>query len=290
MSKKKKPRQSPAKSVADPVVRAPRPLREKLIVCAALAGMLLTAILSGVAFQKSALPYCPAGSGCDVVQNSRWSTLLGLPLAVWGFGLYAVVAATAFFENRPVARWKRLTFLVLAGLAISVYLTVTVRLSLHAFCLYCLASLGLWCTLAALVFPAPAPGFERWRLGAGAAALMLVTALHLHYSGLFDPAAGPEDPRLAALAGHLEKTGAKFYGAYWCPHCQQQKALFAAAAKRLPYVECSPNGPGTPQATDCQVLEIRTYPTWIISGHRFERAMPPDQLAQLSGFAAPESH
>ena len=280
---RKKPRPMPVRGAA---AAAHRTLREKLIRALALAGLLLTAILTVVAFGRSSLPYCPAGSGCDVVQNSRWSSLLGLPLAAWGCGLYGLVAAIAFFERRPLVRWRRLSFLVFAGLAISVYLNVTVRLSLHASCLYCLASLALWCALAMLVCPLPARDLARWRLGAAVAAVVTVTILHLHYAGVFDPAAGPEDPRLAAIATHLEKTGAKFYGAYWCPHCQQQKSLFAAAAKRLPYVECSPNGPGTPQATDCQMREIRSYPTWIIDGHRFERAMPPAQLAELSGFTA----
>ena len=37
--------------------------------------------------------------------------------------------------------------------------------------------------------------------------------VHLHYQGVFDPAAGPEDPRLRALAEHLTEAGARFYGA-----------------------------------------------------------------------------
>ena len=42
-----------------------------------------------------------------------------------------------------------------------------------------------------------------------------VLALHLHYRGVFDAAAGPEDPYLRAIAEHLEASGAVFYGAYW---------------------------------------------------------------------------
>ena len=75
-------------------------------------------------------------------------------------------------------------------------------------------------------------------------ATLLVGGLHLHYSGVFDAAAGPEDPQLQALAIHLADSGVKFYGAYWCPRCQEQKAVFEASAKRLPYVECSSGGQG----------------------------------------------
>lgn len=45
------------------------------------------------------------------------------------------------------------------------------------------------------------------------------------------------------LARRLRAAGAKFYGAFWCSHCFEQKEAFgAAAAKELPYVECYPDG------------------------------------------------
>jgi len=37
----------------------------------------------------------------------------------------------------------------------------------------------------------------------------------MHYSGVFDPAAGPEDPYLRGLAEHLSKEKAVIYGAFW---------------------------------------------------------------------------
>jgi thiol-disulfide isomerase/thioredoxin len=39
-----------------------------------------------------------------------------------------------------------------------------------------------------------------------------------------------------ALASCLKEKGAVFYGAFWCPHCQNQKAMFGKSAKLLPYV------------------------------------------------------
>ena len=44
---------------------------------------------------------------------------------------------------------------------------------------------------------------------------------------------------LKEFAVCLEQKGAKFYGAYWCPHCLEQKALFKGAKSSLPYVECA---------------------------------------------------
>lgn len=55
--------------------------------------------------------------------------------------------------------------------------------------------------------------------------------------------------------------GATFFGAFWCPHCQDQKALFGNSAKLLPYKECStPNGQG--QLAVCDEEGISSYPTW----------------------------
>jgi len=34
----------------------------------------------------------------------------------------------------------------------------------------------------------------------------------------------------------LGEKGAKFYGAFWCPHCQAQKAIFGKSKEFLPYV------------------------------------------------------
>ena len=63
-----------------------------------------------------------------------------------------------------------------------------------------------------------------------------------------------------AFAQALSERGAKFYGAFWCPHCQAQKAEFGSAKKYLPYVECStPNN----QVTQiCLDKKIEGYPTW----------------------------
>ena len=61
----------------------------------------------------------------------------------------------------------------------------------------------------------------------------------------------------------ISDSGAKFYGAYWCPHCQSQKKLFNNS-KKLPYVECStPNGQA--QVQECIEAKITSYPTWIFA-------------------------
>ena len=88
------------------------------------------------------------------------------------------------------------------------------------------------------------------------------------------------------LAEHLQRTGAKMYGAYWCPHCADQKALFGAAVKNLPYVECDPKGEN-PQPDLCQAKQIEGYPTWEIAGRLYPGTRSLLELATLSSYEAP---
>ena len=60
----------------------------------------------------------------------------------------------------------------------------------------------------------------------------------------------------------IADSGAKFYGAFWCTHCQDQKNLFGSSKKYLPYIECStPDRSG--QLAECSSIGIEGYPTWI---------------------------
>lgn len=67
--------------------------------------------------------------------------------------------------------------------------------------------------------------------------------------------------KLDTFAACLGEKGATFYGAFWCPHCAEQKALFGTSAKLLPYTECStPDSKGVTPV--CQEAGITSYPTW----------------------------
>lgn len=88
---------------------------------------------------------------------------------------------------------------------------------------------------------------------------------------------------LDSFAQCLSDKGAKFYGAYWCPHCENQKKLFGASADKLPYVECSlPGGQG--QTAECRQAGIDSYPTWQFpDGSRQSGEIPLATLAQKTG-------
>lgn len=256
-----------------------------VIVGLAGVGLLITGYLTGVAFTSTGAAFCGEGSGCDLVQSSRWSTLLGLPIALWGFGLYALIALTAWTMPPRLKRWRRLSFLALAGVAVSAYLTVSGIVYLDAVCLWCLASFATITAVFVAVLlrrPDTAPGvaWTTWSANSVITAVVIIAVLHVWQNDLLRP----ENPRLKALAEHLDDNGAKFYGAYWCPACQQQKRHFGSSADRLPYVECTPNGRNGPRAEACDSRDIAQYPTWIIDGSRLQGVLPPEELARYSGF------
>lgn len=291
MAKKKRkpqPRRDRAPAPAQPRSLPRRLKPDPWILALAAIGLLLTGYLTLAAWAEGAPAFCAQGGGCDVIQGSRWSRLLGLPLALWGFGLYALIALVAVTGSAPAARWRWLSRLTLLGLAISVHLTVVGIVALDATCGWCLASLATMAALFAVVHlrrpgrPSGEGTWRSWWLGNGLLAVGVVVALQLALGGVLERR--PENPRVAALVDHLEITGARYYGASWCGSCARQTRMFGASAGRLPYVECSPQGRGGPVARECAVAGVSSYPSWEINGLVYPGIHTPQELAGLSGF------
>ena len=95
--------------------------------------------------------------------------------------------------------------------------------------------------------------------------------------------------RLDAFAGCLKNSGASFYGAFWCPHCQNQKAMFGSSAKLLLYIECStPDGKG--QLPVCTEKGVTSYPTWIFADGSIENGeVPLEKLSEKTNCPLPQS-
>ena len=86
----------------------------------------------------------------------------------------------------------------------------------------------------------------------------------------------------------LADNGATFYGAFWCPHCGDQKELLENAAS-IPYVECStPDRRG--QTQECVDAGIESYPTWeFADGERLTGTQSLETLAEQTGCALPNA-
>lgn len=106
---------------------------------------------------------------------------------------------------------------------------------------------------------------------------IIVAGIGLSFYSSSQP--GPYD----ALAQCIEKNDVKFYGAFWCPHCEATKRLFGRSAKLLPYVECS-TADGQGQTQICKDKDITSYPTWIRpDGARFNGEHTVEEWAAFSG-------
>lgn len=83
---------------------------------------------------------------------------------------------------------------------------------------------------------------------------------------------------LDGFAQCLAQKGVMMYGAYWCPHCQDEKKAFGDSFRFVPYVEC----PAEPQK--CLDAGVGGYPTWIFAdGRKFEGKQGIEKLSQESG-------
>ena len=59
----------------------------------------------------------------------------------------------------------------------------------------------------------------------------------------------PPPHKYDAFAQCIANTSTTFFGAFWCPHCAQQKTMLGTGAQYLPYHECStPDGKGELQS------------------------------------------
>jgi len=198
MPKLKKPRETPP---------PPAPSRpDWIIVGLALVGLAVAGYLTALKLGGNQAFLCRDGSGCDIVQASRYSLLAGVPTALWGAATYAAILVLSVIP-RTVRRWQMAFMLAAAAAAFSIYLT-------------CLASgvISLLLLVTMLVRRPVAQGraaqaYTLKRLAglgitAGVAAVLVGAFI---FAADFSTPAGYQ----VALAEHLKKNQAIFYGAYW---------------------------------------------------------------------------
>jgi uncharacterized membrane protein len=254
-----------------------------LVVGLAAAGLAIAGYLTWLSWVGGNAAFCVSGSGCDIVQSSRYAMLLGVPTAFWGLLLYVVLGALAALGFTP-RRWTWAFYLVAGGVGFSIYLTAVSVLVVRATCAYCLASTGLMVAILLVLLWRRASLPRRRRLaalvpGALAAAVLVPLGAAFIYAMPSGGGAGFE----AALARHLREQGAVMYGAYWCPHCTEQKALFGDAAKDIPYVECAKDGVHA-RPDLCEQARVKSFPTWVMGTERREGTQSLRALADFSKF------
>jgi uncharacterized membrane protein len=118
-----------------------------LLALLALIGVFLAAYLTMYKLGYVGQLVCAIGS-CERVQTSRWSILLGMPVAAWGVGFYLVVLTVAVAGTQERLADSRTVSSVLLGLTgwgvlFSGYLTYLELFAIHAICEYCVSSAAL---------------------------------------------------------------------------------------------------------------------------------------------------
>ena len=107
---------------------------------------------------------------------------------------------------------------------------------------------------------------------------------------LLTACSGPKQatPEMDAFAKCLTEKDTKMYGAFWCPHCKQQKADFGTAWEYVDSIECS-TPDGKAQTEFCRSQEIKGYPTWEFgNGIRQSGHIPLEELAEKTGCELPQ--
>jgi uncharacterized membrane protein len=96
---------------------------------------------------------CLGVGNCELVNTSRFSEFLGLPVALWGIGAYIGLLALSIAVMRKMfVPWaQRGLFAVAAmGVAFSLYLTYIEVFVLHEICPWCVLSAIIVTTIAVL--------------------------------------------------------------------------------------------------------------------------------------------
>ena len=88
----------------------------------AAAGMVVAAYLTWLKMSGGGAALCVAGSGCDIVQASRYATFLWVPTALWGLAVYVAIGALAWI-GLGGRNWLIAFVLAAGGVGFSLYLT-----------------------------------------------------------------------------------------------------------------------------------------------------------------------
>jgi len=112
---------------------------------------------------------------------------------------------------------------------------------------------------------------------------IILAVLALGWVGLYF--GKPTPSNLDGFAQCLAAKNITMYGAYWCSHCQAQKAIFGEAFRFVNYVEC------TAEAKKCLDNGVSGYPTWILGdGTRLEGERELAELSRVTGCLLPEEN
>jgi vitamin-K-epoxide reductase (warfarin-sensitive) len=116
-----------------------------LIGILAVCGIVVSSVSLQHHFATSKTAYCDLGAmlNCDIVNRSKYSSILGVPVALIGMlGYAALVGLATVYRDRPQTPALLLVGSTV-GLAFALYLTYVESRILGVYCILCLTSLTL---------------------------------------------------------------------------------------------------------------------------------------------------
>ena len=117
--------------------------------------------------------------------------------------------------------------------------------------------------------------------------IVIVVGIVAVCGGLYFLLRRKHNVRMDAFAQCLGSKGAKMYGAFWCPHCADQKEMFGSSFQFAPYVECGIKG-SRDEAKVCSDAGVKRFPTWTFAdGAKVEGAHSLEFLGQETGCPLP---
>jgi uncharacterized membrane protein len=102
-----------------------------------LAGIGVAGYLTWAHFADQSV-ICVQGGGCEQVQESSYSEIAGIPVAVLGLASYLTVLALLVWDA-PIARLSAASIAVV-GLLFGAYLVVVQLFVIDAICVWCMAN------------------------------------------------------------------------------------------------------------------------------------------------------
>ncbi len=275
-----------------------------IIASVAAFGAVIAAYLTVVKLTGGSAA-CPT-TGCDQVLASPYAVVFGLPLPLFGFVAYIIMAGMAVSpwlinaETQKSLRTKTedwtwiLMFAQASAMMIfSFYLMYIMAFVIKSLCIYCTAS--AICSISLFVLALLGKDWEdRGQLFFIAVVVAMITLIGTLavYAPINSPRAEENtfkittisDPANIELAEYLTQSGAKMYGAFWCGHCHDQKQLFGQqAVDKMPYIECDKEGKN-PQLDLCKAKNIEGYPTWEVKGKMYTGIQSLEKLSEVSGY------
>lgn len=110
------------------------------IVVLGVVGVAISIYLAAAKFAGVA-PICGPSRGCETVENSSYSSVAGIPVAVLGLLFSAAIVGAALWWDRTRDRrgLYGLYVLGLTGSLVEAYLVYLELFVIHAICLWCVA-------------------------------------------------------------------------------------------------------------------------------------------------------